>query len=194
MCPLARDRTVVRRIRRPVASRYSLGCVSSSLLCLSACRPGVCCIGRPPTQPSPPSLLLTFLWSCSPARCTLVPSFCLSCRPLTPDSLVGLHPHFRRYQCFPVVLATVPGYPAAVRVWNRTGWSSPGCYPENRSTHRVRGRVRTGPRFHFTVHPALAPIKYLSSDRIMTSSVRKLCSIGRSFISCFQICDPTDIR
>jgi len=26
-----------------------------------------------------------------------------------------------------VVLATVPGYPAAVLVWNRTGWSSPGC-------------------------------------------------------------------
>jgi len=67
-----------------------------------------------------------------------------------------------------VVLATVPGYPAAVRVWNRTGWTSPGCYPENRGTCRVRGRVRTGPRFHFTVPTTLAPIKFLSSDRIMT--------------------------
>jgi len=93
-----------------------------------------------------------------------------------------------------LVLPTVPGYPAAVRVWNRTGWSSPGCYPENRGTHRVRGRVRTRPRFHFTVPPTLAPIKYLSSDRIMTWSVRKLCSISRSFISRFQICDPIDIR
>jgi len=67
-----------------------------------------------------------------------------------------------------LVLATVPGYPAAVRVWNRTRWSSPGCYPENRGTCRVRGRVRTGPRFHFKVPTTLAPIKYLSSDRIMT--------------------------
>jgi len=99
--------------------------------------------------------------------------------------------------CLPqicVVLATVPGYPAGVRVWNRTGWSSPGCYLENRGTHRVWGRVRTGLRFHFTVPPTLAPIKYLSSDRIMTWSVRKLCSISRSFISRFQICNPTDIR
>jgi len=67
-----------------------------------------------------------------------------------------------------VVLATVPGYPAAVRVWNRTGWSSPGCSPENRGTHRVRGRVGPEPRFHITVPASLAPIKYLSSDHIMT--------------------------
>jgi len=67
-----------------------------------------------------------------------------------------------------VVLATVPGYPAAVRVWNRTGRSSPGGYAENRGTYQVRGRVRTGPRFHFTVPTTLAPIKYLSSDGIMT--------------------------
>jgi len=67
-----------------------------------------------------------------------------------------------------VVLATVPGYPAAVRVWNRTGWSSSGCYPENRGTQRVRGRVGTGPRFHITVPATLPPIKYLSSDHIVT--------------------------
>jgi len=67
-----------------------------------------------------------------------------------------------------VLLATVPGFPAAVQVWNRTGWSSPGCYPDNRGTHWVRGRVRTGPRFHFTVPTTLPPIKCLSSDRIMT--------------------------
>jgi len=29
-----------------------------------------------------------------------------------------------------IVLATVPGSPAAVRRLNRTRWSSPGCYPE----------------------------------------------------------------
>jgi len=58
-----------------------------------------------------------------------------------------------------IVLATVPGYPAAVRVWNRTGCSSPGCDPENRGNHRVRGRVGTGPRFPFMVPTSLAPIK-----------------------------------
>jgi len=67
-----------------------------------------------------------------------------------------------------VVLATVPGYPAAVRVWNWTGSSTPGCYPENRGTHRVWGQVGTGLRFHITVPSTLAPIKYLSSDRIVT--------------------------
>jgi len=39
----------------------------------------------------------------------------------------------------------------------------------------------------------LAPIKYLSSDRITTWSVRTLCSCSRSFSSRFQICDPTTI-
>jgi len=32
----------------------------------------------------------------------------------------------------------------------------------------VFGRVETGPRVHFAVPTFLAPIKYLSSDRIMT--------------------------
>ena len=84
-----------------------------------------------------------------------------------------------------IVLATVPGNRAAVRVWKRTGWCSPGCYPENRGTHRVRARVWTGLRFHFTVPTTSALIKYLSSDHIMTWSVRKLCSISRSFTSRF---------
>jgi hypothetical protein len=66
------------------------------------------------------------------------------------------------------VLAAVPGYLAAVQVSNRTGWSSLGGYPETRGTHRVRGRVETGLRFHFTVPTTFTPIKYLSSDRIMT--------------------------
>ena len=93
-----------------------------------------------------------------------------------------------------LVLATVPGYPAVVRVWNRTGWSSLGCYPEDRGTNQVRGRVRTGPQFHFTVSTTLATIKYLSFDRIMTWSIRILFSFRRSFTSCIQICNPTDIR
>jgi len=38
-------------------SLFSLGWVSCSQHCLSACSHDVCCICRPPTQPSPPSLL-----------------------------------------------------------------------------------------------------------------------------------------
>jgi len=39
----------------------------------------------------------------------------------------------------------------------------------------------------------LAPIKYLSSDRIVTWSVRRLCSFSPSFPSHSQICDLTSI-
>ena len=40
----------------------------------------------------------------------------------------------------------------------------------------------------------LAPIKYLSSERIMTWSVRKLTSVTPSFTSRIQICDRTNDR
>jgi len=46
---------------------------------------------------------------------------------------------------------------------------------------------------HFNI-TTLPPIKYLSSDRIMTWSVHGLCSSSCSFTSRSQICDPTDIR
>ena len=45
--------------------------------------------------------------------------------------------------------------------------------------------------FKSTIFP---PIKYLSSDRIMTWSVRKLSSFSPSFTSCIQICDRTNKR
>ena len=45
--------------------------------------------------------------------------------------------------------------------------------------------------FKFT---SLAPVKYLSSDRIMTWSVRRLCSFSCSFTSRCPICDQTSIR
>ena len=45
---------------------------------------------------------------------------------------------------------------------------------------------------HFNT-TSLAPINYLSSDRIMTRSIRKLCNFMRSFTSRFQICDRTNI-
>jgi hypothetical protein len=55
------------------------------------------------------------------------------------------------------------------------------------------GRVGTGPQVHFEFPPLLVPIKYLSSDRIMTWCIRRLCSSSRSFTSRFQNWDPTDI-
>jgi hypothetical protein len=121
----------------------------------------------------------------------------LSIPPATQEPSPYLHPYRIAIRWIPrdaaLVLATVPGYPAAVWVWNRTGWSSPGCYPENRSTHRVRGRVGTGPRFHITVPATFAPIKYLGSDRMMTWSICRLCNFSPSFTSRCQICDWTNI-
>jgi hypothetical protein len=93
-----------------------------------------------------------------------------------------------------LVLATVPGYPAVVRVWNRTELSSSGCYPENRSTHRVRGRIGTEPQFQFTVPTTLAPIQYLSSDCIATWSICEMCRLMPYFISRSQICDRINIH
>jgi len=93
-----------------------------------------------------------------------------------------------------LVLARVLGYPAAVRVWNRTGRSSPGCYPDNRGCHWVRWRIGTGPQFHFTVPATLAPIKYLNSDHIATWSIREMCRMMPYFISHFQICDQINIH
>jgi len=92
-----------------------------------------------------------------------------------------------------LVLAMVPGYPAAVRIWNRTGWSSPDCYPENSSTYQVLGQVVTGPLFHYMVPTTLAPIIYLNSDRIATSSIREMCRLMPCFISHSQICDHINI-
>jgi hypothetical protein len=45
---------------------------------------------------------------------------------------------------------------------------------------------------HFNI-TGVAQMMYLSSDRIMTRSVRRLCSAGRSFTSHFQMCDMTNI-
>jgi len=64
--------------------------------------------------------------------------------------------------------------------------------------HEKPGPVAFGPGSTST--PGLckprcfAPIKCLSSDRIMTWCIRRLCSFSPSFTSCFQICDPTNIH
>ena len=46
----------------------------------------------------------------------------------------------------------------------------------------------------FAVPATVAPIKYLSSDRITIWSVRRLCSFSPSFTSRCQICDWTNIH
>ena len=92
-----------------------------------------------------------------------------------------------------LVLATVPN--------SRVG-SGSGSDPEpnrcNGSYHTKTRTVAIGPVLppktrHFNI-TTLASIKYLSSDRIMTWSVCRLCSSSRSFTSRFQICVPTNIR
>jgi len=101
-----------------------------------------------------------------------------------------------RYHSIPpdtvVVLATVP---------TRKYGSGLGLGPEpNRCNGFYHTKTRTfaiGPVLppktrHFNI-TTLAPIKYLSSDHIMTWSVRRLCSFRRSFTSRFHICDLTNI-
>jgi hypothetical protein len=109
------------------------------------------------------------------------------------------------------VLATGPGNPAAVRVLTSglvCFGSLPGQKPDtrchggfvNRTIH-IRADFclgctwTTGP-FHGSsaFPPNVAPIKYLSSDGIITRSVRRLCSFSCSFTSRCQICDRTNIR
>ena len=90
------------------------------------------------------------------------------------------------------VLATVPN--------SRVGSGSGSDLEPNRwngSYHTKTRTVAIGPVLppktrHFNT-TSLAPIKYLSSDRIMTRSICKLCSFMRSVTSRFQICDRTNI-
>jgi len=66
--------------------------------------------------------------------------------------------------------------------------SGSGSNPE---PNRCNGFPPTTWHFKCTI---LTPIKYLSSDRIVTWSVRRLCSFSPSFPSRSQICDLTSIR
>jgi hypothetical protein len=79
-------------------------------------------------------------------------------------------------------------------------WSGSDPEPNrcNGSYHTKTRTVAFGPVIapktrHFNT-TSLPPIKYLSSDRIMTWSLCKLCSFMRSFTSRFQIFDRTNTR
>ena len=91
------------------------------------------------------------------------------------------------------MLATVP---------NRRVSSGSGSDPEpnrcNGSSHTKTRTVAIGPvlppKTRHYKSTIFAPIKYLSSDRIVTWSVGKLCSFSPSFTSRSQICGRTNIH
>jgi len=101
MCPLARVQTSVGRIWQPVISHYSLGWVSCSPLCHSACSRDTCCTCQPPTWSLLLSSLLTFVWLYSPPRCICVLVLCLLCNLLTLCSPGNLGLHSLGCQCVP---------------------------------------------------------------------------------------------
>ena len=108
------------------------------------------------------------------------------------------------------MLATGPGNPPEIRVW--TGYSVRfGSLPvRNPNLHCLGGFVprtghkpavnwsdctRTADPFHSSskLPPNVAAIKFLSSDRIMTWSVCRMCNFSYSFTSRCRICDRTNI-
>jgi hypothetical protein len=94
---------------------------------------------------------------------------------------------------FCLVLATVP---------TRPNGSGLGLEPNpdhcNGSYHTKTRTVPIGPvlppKTRQLKSTILPPIKYLSSDCIITWWIRRLCSFSRSFTCRLQICDPTNIR
>jgi len=81
--------------------------------------------------------------------------------------------------CSPLVLAMGPN-------------SRFGCgFSSDPEPDRCNGFPPKTRHFKSTI---LAPIKYLSSDRIVTWSVCRLCSFSPSFTSRSHICDRTNIR
>jgi len=63
-----------------------------------------------------------------------------------------------------------------------------------RKTRTIGNGPVSQPKTRHFKFPIMDPIKYWSSDRTMTWSVRTLCSVSHSFTSHCQICDRTNIR
>jgi len=101
-----------------------------------------------------------------------------------------------------LVLATGPGNPPAAVQFGSVpdpGKTRPalvlaGCYPDRTLNRGFLAGLEPDRSSNILVPAALAPIKYLSCDRIVTWSIRRLCGFRRSFTSHFQICDLTDFR
>jgi len=105
------------------------------------------------------------------------------------------------------VLATASVHTAAVRVWNTESvqFSSrpiqnqirivlASCNPDQTENRGFFAGLEPDRSPNFTVSTPLAPIQYLSFNRIVTWSICRLCSFSRSFTSHSQICDQTDIH
>ena len=92
-----------------------------------------------------------------------------------------------------VVLAMVPNS----RVGSGSGSTRNRTVAMGRTTRKTRPianwPVLPPKTRHFNI-TSFSPIKYLSSDCIVTWSVRRLCSSSHSFTSRSQICDSTNIR
>jgi len=111
--------------------------------------------------------------------------------------------HLQRFGCYAsrlipepqLVLATGLGNQPAVQFSPAVCFSSVH-YPAKNPTQVDLAGVLPRPDWgsNFTVPTTFPPIKYLSSDHVMTCSVCILCSSTRSFAYQFPICDPTDIR
>jgi len=94
----------------------------------------------------------------------------------------GFHWFTSKIELVYLVLAMVAGYPAAVLVgtdpeapaWvrncqaTRTGSLAPGCYPDRTETRGFLAGLEPDRSSNFAVPSNLAPIEYLSSDRIVT--------------------------
>ena len=89
----------------------------------------------------------------------------------------------------------LPGFgPGQEPPSNRTGQVLAGCYPDRTYTRGLLAGLELDRGSTFTVPATMALIKYLSSDRIMTWSVRRLCIFSCSFTSHCQICDQVNFR
>ena len=77
---------------------------------------------------------------------------------------------------------------------NRTGQALAGCYPDRTYTHGFLAGFEPDRGSMCTVPATMVLIKYLSSDRIMTWSVRRLCISSCCFTSHCQMCDQVNFR
>ena len=170
----------------------------------------------------PPCLICVQLWLwCSPClqptdmrRTVPVPSRLLQPRPCRRAVVCLSLPAYLPMICFPKgppnQSCICGGNPRSgdrtqlVLVTGLNSWVSSGCGSTRNRTVATgltswktwpigNGPVLPPKTRHFNI-TTLPPIEHLSSDRIVTWSVRRLCSSSHFFTSRCQICNPTNIR
>jgi hypothetical protein len=107
----------------------------------------------------------------------------------------------RIYECLVLLLVSVPGLnrirgasQSLESPRHRTGQVLVGCYPDLTYTRVFWARLDLNSGSNCMVPGHLAPIKYMSYDRILTWSVCRLCISTFSFTSCCQICDQVNFH